>query len=153
MIFRIKHWTLFSLQSQGAGVTTKITDKIMNTPIVSAEAKARLTEAVKSYTPPPPEKYRALEEVKDCVIELRNKKASYQTIRAMLHDNTGIEISHQTIARYCREVLDSSKAKKPRRLKTPATEQPPSAQTESQSRPPIGQPRSRGPRIYDPKGL
>lgn len=79
----------------------------MNESIVSAEAKARLTEAVKNYMPPPPEKYRALEEVKDCIIELRNKKASYQTIRTILHDNAGIEISHQTIARYCREMLKS----------------------------------------------
>ena len=81
----------------------------MNTPIVSAEAKARLTDAVKNYVPPAPEKYRALDEVKECIIQLREQKASYQTIRAMLHDNAGIEVSHQTIARYCREVLKSSK--------------------------------------------
>ena len=127
--------------------------KFMNESIVSAEAKARLTEAVKNYTPPPPEKYRALEEVKDCIIELRDKKASYQTIRAILHDNAGIEVSHQTIARYCREMLESSKTKKPRRSKTPTAEQPPSAQTEPQSRPPIGHPRPRGPRIADSKNL
>lgn len=125
----------------------------MNESIVSAEAKARLTEAVKNYTPPPPEKYRALEEVKECVIELRNKKASYQTIRAILHDNAGIEISHQTVARYCREVLDAARAKKPRRSKTPAAEQPTPTQSEPQSRPHIGYPRPRGPRIADSKNL
>jgi hypothetical protein len=78
MIIRTEHGTLFSLQSQGADVTTKTSaknqmaneSKIMNTPIVSAEAKARLAEAVKNYTPPAPEKYRALEEVKDSIIEL-----------------------------------------------------------------------------------
>jgi IS30 family transposase len=127
--------------------------KFMNESIVSAEAKARLTEAVKNYTPPPPEKYRALEELKDCIADLSNKKASYQTIRTMLHDNAGIEVSHQTIARYCRETLESSKTKKPRRSKTPTAEQPLSAQTESQSRPPIGHPRPRGPRIADSKNL
>ncbi len=125
----------------------------MNESIVSAEAKARLTEAVKNYTPPPPEKYRALEEVKDCITELRDKKASYQTIRAILHDNAGIEVSHQTIARYCREMLESSKTKKPRRPKTPTAEQPPSAQTESQSRPPIGHSRPREPRATPSKNL
>jgi len=124
--------------------------KFMNESIVSAEAKARLTEAVKNYIPPPPEKYRALEEVKDCIIELRDKKASYQTIRTMLHDNAGIEISHQTIARYCREMLDS---KKPRRPKTAPVEQPAAAQTELQSRPAIGYPRRRGPHIADSKNL
>src|SRR5471030_1143214 len=107
--------------------STAVESKIMNTPIVSAEAKARLTEAVKNYTPPAPEKYRALEEVKDSIIALRERKASYQTIRAMLHENAGIEVSHQTVARYCREVLDSAKPKKPRRPKKPAVEQSSSA--------------------------
>jgi hypothetical protein len=125
----------------------------MNTTIVSAEAKARLTEAVKNYTPPAPEKYRALDEVKECIVELRGRKASYQTIRAILHDNAGIEVSHQTVARYCREVLDSAKAKKPRRPKTPAAESPASAQAELPARSPVGQPRSREPRITPAKNL
>ena len=125
----------------------------MNTPIVSAEAKARLTEAVKNYTPPAPEKYRALDEVKESIIALRERKASYQTIRAILHDTAGIEVSHQTVARYCREVLDSSKAKKPRRQRAAPDKQPSSAQTEPQSHPSVGHPRPRGPRIYDPKSL
>jgi hydrogenase maturation factor len=158
---RIGNGTLFSLRVQGAAVTTKTSDKnqmadeskIMNTTIVTAEAKARLTEAVKNYTPPAPEKYRALNEVKDSIIALRERKASYETIRAMLHENAGIEVSHQTVARYCREVLDSARPKKSRRSKTPTTEPPASAQTEPATRPAIGQPRSRGPRIYDPKSL
>ena len=106
----------------------------MNTTIVSAEAKARLTEAVKNYTPPAPEKYRALNEVKESIIALRERKASYETIRAMLHENAGIEVSHQTVARYCREVLDSAKPKKPRRPKTPPTEPPAAAQGELAAR-------------------
>ena len=125
----------------------------MNTTIVSADAKARLTEAVNNYTPPAPEKYRALNEVKDSIIALRERKASYQTIRAILHDNAGIEVSHQTVARYCRDVLDSAKPKKPRRPKTPAAEQPPSAQAELPARPSVGQPRSREPRITSAKNL
>jgi len=125
----------------------------MNTTIVSAEAKARLTEAVNNYTPPAPEKYRALNEVKDSIMALRERKASYQTIRAMLHENAGIEVSHQTIARYCREVLDAGKAKKPRRPKTPTTEQPASIQTQPAARSPISHARPRGPHITDPKNL
>ena len=125
----------------------------MNTLIVSAEAKARLTEAVKNYTPPAPEKYRALNEVKDSIIALRERKASYETIRAMLHENAGIEVSHQTVARYCREVLDSTKPKKPRRPKTPMAEPLAAAQKELPVRPPISHPQPRGPRIYDPKSL
>lgn len=125
----------------------------MNTIIVSPEAKYRLTEAVRNYTPPPPEKYQALEEVKDCIVELRNKKASYQTIRAMLHDNAGIEVSHQTVARYCREVLESGKAKKPRRPKAPTTGQPASVQEQLAARSSTSQSRPRGPRIADSKNL
>ena len=115
----------------------------MSTSIVSAEAKARLTEAIRNYTPPPSEKYRALEEVKDSIVELRKKRASYQTIRTLLHDNTGIDVSHQTVARYCREVLDAVRTKKSRRPKTPPTEQAASAQGELKSRPLFGQSRPR----------
>ena len=125
----------------------------MNTNIVTTEAKAKLQEAVSNYAQPASQKYRVLEAVKDCIVELRVKKASYQTIRAMLHDNAGIEVSHQTIARYCREVLDSSKAKKTRRPKTAPEEQPAPAQTEPPMRPAIGYPRPRGPRIADSKNL
>jgi hypothetical protein len=158
---RVEDWTLFSLRVQGAAVTTKtpeknqITDepKFMNAPIVSAEAKARLTEAVKSYTPPAPEKYRALNEVKESIIALRERKASYETIRAMLHENAGIEVSHQTVARYCREVLDSGKAKKPRRPKTPAVESPAAAQGELAARPQASHSRPREPRVTPSKNL
>jgi hypothetical protein len=125
----------------------------MNSSIVSAEAKARLTEAVKSYTPPAPEKYRALNEVKESIMALRERKASYETIRVMLHENAGIEVSHQTVARYCREMLDAGKAKKPRRPKTPAAELPAAAQGELAARLPFGQSRPRGPRITDSKNL
>ena len=133
---RIRNGTLFSLRVQGAAVTTKTSNKnqitnesnIMDATIVSAEAKARLAEAVNHYTPPAPEKYRALNEVKESIIALRERKASYETIRAMLHENAGIEVSHQTVARYCRGVLDSAKPKKPRRAKMPPTEPVASAQ-------------------------
>ena len=128
-------------------------EKFMNESIVSAEAKARLTEAVNTYAPPAPKKYRALEEVKECIVELRKKQASYKTIRAMLHDNAGIDVSHQTIARYCREVLDAARAKKPRHPKTPTPEQPASVQEQLAVRPPFSQSRPRGPRIADSKNL
>ena len=121
----------------------------MNAPVVSTEAKIRLAEAVKNYTPPASEKYRALNEVKESIIALRERKASYATIRAMLHENAGIEVSHQTVARYCREVLDAGKAKKPRRPKTAPTEQPASTQGELQSRSSFSQSRPRGPRTAD----
>ena len=115
----------------------------MNTPTVSAEAKARFAEAVKNYTPPAPEKYRALNEVKESIMALRERKASYATIRAMLHENAGIEVSHQTVARYCREVLDAAKVKKPRRPKTPTAEQPASIQTQLAARSPTSHSRPR----------
>ena len=112
-----------------------------------------MTEAVKNYTPPAPEKYRALNEVKESIIALRERKASYETIRAMLHENAGIEVSHQTIARYCREVLDSAKPKKPRCPKTPPTKPPAAAQGELAARSPFSQSRSREPRVTPSKNL
>ena len=118
----------------------------MTTPIVSAEAKARLAEAVKNYAPPAPEKYRALNEVRESIIALRERKASYATIRAMLHENAGIEVSHQTVARYCREVLDSGKAKKPHRPKTPTAEKPAPGQEQSPERSLFNRTHQRGPR-------
>jgi hydrogenase maturation factor len=125
----------------------------MNTPTVSAEAKARFAEAVKNYTPPAPEKYRALNEVKESIIALRERKASYEIIRVMLHENAGIEVSHQTVARYCRDVLDAAKPKKPRRPKTPPTEPPAVAQGELAAHQSNGYPRKRGPHIADSKNL
>ena len=161
MIIGTEHGTLFSLPAQGADVTTKTSDKnqmaneskIMNTTIISAEAKARLTEAVKNYTPPAPEKYRALNEVKESILALRERKASYETIRVMLHENAGIDVSHQTVARYCREVLDSAKPRKPRRPKTPPTEPAAAAQEESAARPPYSHSRPREPRVTPSKNL
>ena len=125
----------------------------MNATIVSAEAKARLTEAVNNYTPPSPEKYRALNEVKESIIALRERKASYETIRVMLHENASIEVSHQTVARYCREVLDAGNAKKPRRPKTPAAQSPTSVPTEPPAQSHLGYRRPRGPHIADSKNL
>jgi hypothetical protein len=156
---RIGNGTLFSLRVQGADVTTETSNEnqtavesnIMNATIVSAEAKARLAEAVNHYTPPAPEKYRALNEVKESIIALRERKASYESIRVMLHENAGIEVSHQTVARYCREVLDSARPKRQRRPKTPPEDPPASVQGELAARPPSGQPRPRGPRIADSK--
>ncbi len=125
----------------------------MNAPIVTAEAKARLAEAVKNYTPPAPEKYRALNEVKESIIALRERKASYEIIRTLLHESAGIEVSHQTVARYCREMLDAARPKKARRPKTPAGQPPSSTPTEPPAQPPFGNRRPRGPRIADSKNL
>lgn len=119
----------------------------MNAPTISAEAKARFAEAVKNYTPPAPEKYRALNEVKESINALRERKASYETIRVMLHENAGIEVSHQTVARYCREVLDAARAKKPHRPKTPTVEKSTSAQEQSPEHSLFDRTRQRGPRI------
>ena len=138
---------MFTRGSRNNGNVTKKSTivKIMNTPIVSAEAKARLAEAVKNYTPPAPEKYRALNEVKDAIAALRERKASYETIRLILYESAGIEVSHQTVARYCREVLDAGKGKKSRRPRTPMPESPASAQPElAATHPPFNQSRTRG---------
>jgi IS30 family transposase len=85
----------------------------MKTTIVSTEAKARLQEAARNYAQPAPHKYRALEQVKESIAELRGKKASYKTITALLRDTAGMDVSHQTVARYCREVLEAKQSRRP----------------------------------------
>jgi IS30 family transposase len=139
----------------------------MKTIIVSTEAKIRLQEAVRNYSQPASQKYRVLEEVRECIAELRTKKASYHTIRALLHDMAGIEVSHQTIARFCREVLAMKhvrKAAKKSGASTPAAKSAPEVQSapakseavsptsaKPEADPPISsessQYRTRGPRI------
>jgi hypothetical protein len=95
-----------------------------------------------------------LNEVKESIMALRERKASYETIRAILHENAGIEVSHQTVARYCREVLDAAKPKKPRRPKTPTIEPTASAQGELAARSPfISQSQPREPRSAESKNL
>ena len=48
-------------------------------------------DAVQNYTQPASEKFRVLEEVKQAIIELRKKKASYQAITALLRETAGID--------------------------------------------------------------
>jgi IS30 family transposase len=88
-------------------------NQIMNTNIVSAEAKARFQEAVRNYAQPASHKYNALEQVKESIAELRAKKASYETITVLLRDTANIDVSHQTVARYCREVLEAMQSRRP----------------------------------------
>ena len=85
------------------------------------------------------EKYRALNESERIHHRLAgtHKASCSETIRAMLHENATIEVSHQTVARYCREVLDAARAKKPRRPKTPTTEAPASVQEQLAARQPL----------------
>ena len=77
-----------------------------------AEAKARLTGKLSSNLcaarAQKISRAGRSERVGDCRTA-KKSRASYQTIRAMLKDNAGIEVSHQTIARYCREVLDAAR--------------------------------------------
>ena len=138
----------------------------MSTTIVSSEAKARLMDAVQNYTQPASEKFRVLEEVKQAIVELRKKKASYQAITALLRDTAGIDVSHQTVARYCREMLESKSAKATKKTGHPLTAKPEAANTATSAaaaaqssssqaellpQPPTGStlhsPRPRGPRI------
>jgi hypothetical protein len=158
---RCENLHAFSLRVQGAAVTTK-TPKENQTTVESKNyeydhlirrGESPLDRSLQELHSARPEKYRALNELKDSIIGLRERKASYETIRAMLHENAGIEVSHQTVARYCREMLDLAKPKKPPRSKTPAAEAPASAPVELPARPTINQPRPRSPRIYDPKSL
>jgi hypothetical protein len=106
---------------------------------------------------------------KESIATLRRKAASYRTIMDILH-TVKVSVSLDTVARFCREVIEQRQPRKIKRrpsvrpLSEPATEprpaHPPVSQTGTGHReapkpapteePPV---RSKGPRIADPANV
>jgi len=83
-----------------------------------------------------------LNEVKESIMALRERKASYETIRAMLHENAGIDVSHQTVARIAARCWIQP-SRRNRAVQDADDRTAAAAQEELPARPPISQPRSR----------
>ena len=115
-------------------------------------------DAVKSYERRASGKIQALMVHKKGIAELRGKQASFRTIANLLK-RAGVDVSHDTVARFCHEILEQT----PRRKAPPrAATGPPKtdvvsilkAQREGVGPPPVAPAaRSRGPRIADPKNV
>lgn len=114
--------------------------------------------AVRSYEPRVGGKIKELMAHKKGIAELRSKQASFRTIANLLK-RAGVDVSHDTVARFCREALNH----------TPSRKAPPNAggnpakpsiagvlKAQREAAAPLStEPgaRSRGPRIADPKNV
>lgn len=133
----------------------------------------RFNEAARTFTPPSPARHAKLMPLKDGIVELREKGASLRLIRELLL-TVNVAVSADTIARFLVEASDASAPRRDpqrrssRRTVTAAETQartsavrstadaspqsPPPAEASSNDAPPE-RPRTRGPRIADPRNL
>jgi len=116
----------------------------------------RLADAVKNYVPRVSAKWKRLLSLKEGILELRRKRASYRTIAEILR-NIDVPVSHVTVRRFCRHV---SKSKRRRGQPRKATGQPMTHEAHRQPR--IRNPGNRavqcrkelgGPRIANPDDI
>ena len=78
----------------------------MNDNRIDAElAQNQFATAVRNFTPKPSAKFQKLLPLKDGIAELRRKGAFYAIIADILR-STNVVVSHDTVARFCREVLE-----------------------------------------------
>jgi len=114
--------------------------------------------AVRSYERRAGGKIQALIAHKKGIAELRGKQASFRTISNLLKQ-AGVDVSHDTVARFCREILEQppQRSVPPRPTTAPAKANVVSvlkAHREAAAPPPsVPAARSRGPRIADPKNV
>ena len=141
----------------------------MSQPADIAARTQRFSEAAHAFTPPSPSRHAKLMPMKDGIIELRQKGASLRLIRELLA-TVDVMVGTDTIARFLVEVNGeiapprSSKRSGRRRAPVaavngaqPAAVPPinqPSAPAEPQrADAPPERPRTRGPRVADPRNL
>ena len=77
-------------------------------------AQSQFATAVRNFTPKLSAKFQKLLPFKDGIAELRRRGASYKIIADILRD-TNVVVSHDTVMRFCREVLDLTPAQRKRR--------------------------------------
>lgn len=128
------------------------------------ERTKRFAEAVRNFAGVPPKRFAALLPLREGIAELRQKGASFGMIRELLA-MAGVEVAADTVRRFYREVIEERRSGAKRSLKRerPVTSPPPNAPASSATTPPRAHvelqpaaaetPRSRGPRIADPRNL
>jgi len=122
----------------------------MNDAAAADSATSQFAAAVRSFTPKASAKFQKLLPFKDGIAELRRKGASYETIADILR-NTNVAVSHDTVARFCHEVLGLTPAQR-RRRKTSVRRatQKPRSQPQTLDAPNHA---ARGPRVADPNNV
>jgi hypothetical protein len=124
----------------------------------------RFAEAVRNFAGVPPKRFAALLPHRDGIAELRQKGASFGMIRELLA-MAGIEVAADTVRRFYRDVIEepcTGTKRSPKReravvtlsptLPTSAAGPPPVIAAPASSAP-AEPPRSRGPRVADPRNL
>ena len=131
---------------------------------VAEQRSQRFAEAVRNFAGVPPKRFAALLPHREGIAELRQKGASFGMIRELLA-MAGIEVAADTVRRFCREVIEEPRSgtRRSARRERPATPPPhnvPAAHSAppppvaiSEPSTPPEPPRSRGPRIADPRNL
>jgi hypothetical protein len=133
----------------------------------------RFNDAVRTFTPPSPTRHAKLMPMKEGIVELRQKGASLRLIRELLA-TVGVFVGIDTIARFLGEVNgEASPPRAPRRsghrraaIRIPTggrtttvpviTDASPPAQAPAPPphvEVPAERPRTRGPRVADPRNL
>ena len=100
-------------------------------PIDAELAQNQFATAVRNFTPKQPAKFQKLLLFKDDIAELRRRGAPYETIADILR-NINVAVSHDTVARFCREVLKL----------TPRTRRPRKASVKAQQHDSTGNPKA-----------
>lgn len=134
------------------------------------ERQKRLAEAAANFTPACPPKYEALMPFRESIATLRRKGASYRAITDILH-TVRVSVSLDTVARFCREMVEQRQPRKTRRR--PVVRPPLPSASDAPSGPspaalpngagtahasdaaPVSEPpaKSKGPRIADPRNV
>ena len=122
----------------------------------------RFNDAVRTFTPPSPTRHAKLVPMKEGIIELRQKGASLRLIRELLA-TVGVFVGIDTIARFLAEMNGEASPPRSRRRSGyrragvgPATQASHPAQTPApppRTELPAERPRTRGPRVADPRNL
>jgi len=114
--------------------------------------------AVKNYKRRVGGKIQALMARRKGIAELRGKQASFRTIANLLKQ-AGVDVSHDTVARFCHEVLEQAPSRKGtlrpanRPTKTNVVSVLKEQRETATPQPLTPTVRSRGPRIADPKNV
>jgi hypothetical protein len=102
----------------------------MNNEPTTDERQKLIAAAADSYTAPPPQSHTLLMPIRESLATLRHKGASYRTIAQILR-NVDIEVSLDTLSRFCREYVEEPPPRKDKRrpVSRAASGQPGTRQT------------------------
>lgn len=142
----------------------------MNNDLTTDEKQRRVADAAANFTVPVAQSYATLLPLKESITMLRRKGASFRAIVDIL-GTVQVKVSHDTLSRFCREVIDQKPLRKTRRRPfiPPLAHQtesnppdPPQGTTEPDVPASVKRPkdadtsapaRGRGPRIADPSSI